>query len=266
MLSEEEFRIRLLQNMECDIFGLKVKSITLDDILNRIGFDKYKQLREFVNLTLDTFQDEIAKEIENYVLDKKEVLLLNNPYAHYDMSYDLFDLCLHVPFINKMFIEFLNTFTYCTYIEVQHIALTDEMLIVYFTDKEADKLKLNRFEFVEFMDFFSILNFTTRVPKEHYTESESVKEFDRKAKEIKEKYGFRNKSDITLESIISSLVNSGVNYTHENIRSKTMYQIIDSFNRICKIKENEFMNLIRVNKADVKEGDVRRSAWYYNIY
>lgn len=267
MLSEEEFRIRLNKNMECDIFGLPIKQVTLDEVLEDIGYQKFKHIREFVNLSLDMFDDKVANDIEDYMLDVKEQLILAYPDVKYEIEFDLFDLCLYIPFAKTMFIDFLKTFTRCEDISFEHVQFTDEMLMIYFIDGQSNKLRLNRNDFNELIDLFSILNFTVRVDRNRHKDSASVKEFDKKANEIKEKYGFKSKSDVTLESITSALIDSdNPNYTHESIGSKTIYQIMNSFNRMCKMKDNEFMNLVRVNATKIKDSDIRSSMWYYNLY
>lgn len=267
MLSEEEFRIRLNKNMKCDVFGIPIKQVTLDEILDSIGYQRFKYIREFVNLSLDMFDDKIARDIEDYMFEIKEQLILEYPDVKYEIDFDLFDLCNYVPFVKTMFIDFLKTFTECEDVSFEHIQFTDEMLIIYFIEGKSNRLTLKRSDFIEFVDLFSILNFTVRVDRNRPKDSASVKEFDKKASEIKEKYGFKSKSDITLESIISALIDSdNPNYTHESIGSKTIYQIMNSFNRMCKMKDHEFMNLVRVNATKIKESDIKSNMWYYNLY
>ena len=266
-MREEEFRIRLNTNKPVNIFGLKVRQLTLDEVMDDIGYDKFKQVRDFVNLDISSFSDEISSSIEEYMLDVKECLILNYPTTNYDMTYDLYDMCLHVPFIKTMFMDFIKTFTTCEDVIINHMEVVDEMTILYTQDERFESLTLNRQTFYEFMDLFSILNFTVRVDRDRVRDSESVKEFDRKANEIKKKYGFKSKQEVTLESITSALIDSdNPNYTHESIGGKTIYQIMNSFNRMCKIKDNEFMNLVRVNATKIDSNDVKANMWYYNLY
>lgn len=267
MMTEEEFRIRLNKKSNTKIFDIPIRQCTLDEILDDIGYDKFKHTREFVNLNIDSFNDEISKNIEEYMYDVKEKLMLDYQGVGYDMIFDLYDMVLYVPFIMEMFIDFLKMFTYCKEIYVKHIPAIDEMLIIYYIEEESFKVTLTRKSFEEFMDMFSILNFTVRVDRSRVKDSDSVKEFDRQAKEIKEKYGVKGRQDITLESITSALIDSdNPNYTHESIGSKTIYQIMNSFGRMCKMRDNDFMNLIRVNATKIKEEDIKSSMWYCNLY
>ena len=266
-MNEEEFRIRLTKQHNVDIFDLPIKQITINQILDEIGYSKYKSIREFVNLDLNMFEAKMVKDIENYMYEVKEALMSEYSDVGYDIDFTLFDLCLYVPFINDMFVDFLHMFTYCESVQVQHIAPFDTMLIVYSIDDTPHKLSLTRKQFEKFIDLFSILNYAVPIDNERSHDSESVKEFDRKAEEIKSKYGIKPKQDITIESIISSLIDSdNTSYTHENIGFKTMYQIMSSFYRMCKIKDNDFMNLVRVNCSKISESDIKKASWFYNLY
>ena len=266
-MREEEFRIRLNTNKSATIFGLNVKQLTLDEVMDEIGYDKFKQVRDFVNLDISSFNKELANSIEECMFDIKEHLIINYPDTHYEMTFDLFDLCLYIPFIKSMLIEFIEMFTTCRDVIVNHMEVVDEMTILYTQGNGFESLTLTRDNFIEFIDLFSILNFTVRVDRNRANDSESVKEFDKKANDIKEKYGFKSKQEVTLESITSALIDSdNPNYTHESIGGKTIYQIMNSFNRMCKIKDNEFMNLVRVNATKIDNNDVRANMWYYNLY
>lgn len=266
-MSEEEFRIRLNKNMRTTIYNIPIKQLTLDEILDDVGYDRFKYIRDFVNMSPQTMNGDIVGELDDFMFDIKEQLMLLNPTVGYDLIYTLFDMCLYVPFVKQMFIDFLKTFTYCEEIIIQHIAFVDEMLIIYYIDGQSNKLSLDRQAFDDFIDMFSILNYTSRVNRDVVEDSESVKEFDRKAKEIKEKYGVKESATVTIESVISALVDSdNPNYTHESIGCKTMYQVMNSFSRMCKMKDNDFMNLIRVNASKVDENAIKESAWYYNLY
>lgn len=267
MIDEEEFRIRLNKCSDVDIMGMPVKQVTLDDILDVIGYKKFRYIREFVNFDIDNLNEDISKTISDYMFDVKEHLMFEYQNVGYDLVFDMFDMCLYVPFIKEMFIEFLHTFTYCEDIVVEHIAFIDEMLIVFYVNGNSNKLSLNRSQFDEFIDCFSILNYTVKVDRDKKQDSESVKEFDRKAKEVKDKYGIKSKNNVTLESITSALIDSdNPNYTHESIGSKTIYQIMNSFSRMCKMKDNEFMNLVRVNCSKIDEDEIRKNSWFYNLY
>ncbi|MEG2546343.1 MAG: hypothetical protein RSA51_07270 [Niameybacter sp.] len=264
-MNEEEFRIRLNMGQAVEIFGLKVRNYTLNEIVEDLGYSKFKYLREFVNLEPDSFEEEMNKSIEAYMYEVKEYLVMTYQDIEYDLDFTLYDMCAYIPFIKAMFIEFLQTFTMYEDISVEHKVEADKLKI------ECDRsltLELNREEFEAFLDYFSVLNFTTKVDRGRTQDSQSVKDFDKKAQEIKMKYGVKNKQGITLESIISALINSNnPNYTHKDIGCKTIYQIMDSFGRICKMKENDFMNLLRCNgMSKIGEEEVRRSMWYYNLY
>lgn len=267
-MSEEEFRIRLNKGMNVDIFGIPVRQYTLDEVLDNLGYDKFKYLREVVNTSIDLFTPDMRRDISDYMFEVKTSLMVRNQDVPYDIDFDLFDMCLYAPIINNLFIDFMNTFTYATEISLKHIEESDEMVIFYKVDGMDRKLSLTRENFVEFVDLFSILNFSVRTNKEkHINNSKAVEDFDKKAKEIKDKYGIKDKHDITFESITSSLINSeNPNYTHESIGSKTMYQIMDSFSRMSKFKDNEFMNLVRVNCSEIDKNEVSKSSWFYNIY
>lgn len=267
MMSEEEFRIRLNKNMKTSIYNIPIKQLTLDEILDDIGYDKFKHIRDFVNISPTTINDGVKGELDEFMFDIKEYLMLAHPSVGYDLIYTFFDMCLYVPFISQMFVEFLKTFTYCDEVIIQHVPFIDEMLIVYYIDGQSNKLSLTRKSFDDFIDMFSILNYTSRVNREFVEDSEAVKEFDRKAREIKEKYGVKESASVTLESITSALIDSdNPNYTHESIGCKTMYQIMNSFSRMCKMKDNDFMNLVRVNSSKIDENTIKESAWYYNLY
>lgn len=275
-ISEEEFRVRLNVKKPVEIYGLQVKQYTLDDVLDKTGYLRFNRLRNFVNLNIDSFEDGVSKEIDDYMFTIKESLMMSYPYAGYDIDYNLFDMCCHVPFIKNMFIDFLYAFTIgCEDILVEHNPNFNKLTILYTNlnksednDKEKiEQLTLDKVQFDEFIDLFSILNFTVRVDHSMVKDSESVKEFDKKAEEIKSQYGFKSRQDITLESITSSLIDScNTSYNHENIGGKTIYQIMNSFNRMCKIKDNEFMNLVRVNSSKIKDDDIKKNMWYYNLY
>lgn len=268
MMSEEEFRIRLNKKMKVDIFGIPVRQYTLDEVLDGLGYEKFKYLREVVNTSIDLFAPDMKRDISDYMFEVKTKLMVRNPDMPYDIYFDLFDMCLYVPVINNLFIEFMNTFTYATDISLRHIEESDEMVIFYKLEDEARKLSLDRKGFNELIDLFSVLNFSVRTSKDKYiTNSKSVEDFDKKVKEIKDKYGIKDKHDITFESITSALINSeNPNYTHESIGNKTMYQIMDSFSRMCKFKDNEFMNLVRVNCSKVDKNEISKTSWFYNIY
>lgn len=267
MMDEEEFRIRLNKKSNVDVMGIPIKQLTLDEILDCVGYSKFKYTREFVNLSLDSFHDDMVKNIEDYMFDVKEALMINYPDIGYDLVFDMFDMCLYVPFIKDMFMDFMNVFTYCDDIVIEHVPFIDEMLIIYYVDGVSNKLSLTRDLFYKMIDLFSILNYTVKVDRDKIVDSDAVKEFDKKAKEIKEKYGVKSKNDVTLESITSALIDSdNPNYTHESIGSKTIYQIMNSFSRMCKMKDNEFMNLIRVNCSKIDENEIRKSSWFYNLY
>lgn len=275
-ISEEEFRVRLNVKKPVEIYGLQVKQYTLDDVLDKTGYLRFNRLRNFVNLSIDSFEYGVSKEIDDYMFTIKESLMMSYPYAGYDIDYNLYDMCCHVPFIKNMFIDFLYAFTIgCEDILVEHNPNFNKLTILYTNlnksednDKEKiEQLTLDKVQFDDFIDLFSILNFTVRVDHSMVKDSESVKEFDKKAEEIKSQYGFKSRQDITLESITSSLIDSGnTSYNHENIGGKTIYQIMNSFNRMCKIKDNEFMNLVRVNSSKIKDDDIKKNMWYYNLY
>lgn len=275
-ISEEEFRVRLNVKKPVEIYGLEVKQYTLDDILDKTGYLKFNRLRNFVNLNIDSFEDSVSKEIDDYMFTIKENLMMSYPYAGYDIDYNLFDMCCHVPFIKNMFIDFLYAFTIgCEDILVEHNPNFNKLTILYTNlnksednnKEKIEQLTLDSVQFDDFIDLFSILNFTVRVDRSTVKDSESVKEFDKKAEEIKSQYGFKSRQDITLESITSSLIDSGnTSYNHENIGGKTIYQIMNSFNRMCKIKDNAFMNLVRVNSSKIKDDDIKKNMWYYNLY
>lgn len=267
MIDEEEFRIRLNKCSSVDIMGMPVRQITLDEILDVVGYKKFRYIRDFVNFDIENLNEDILEMINEYMFDVKERLMMEYPCVGYDLLFDMYDMCLYVPSINELFIEFIQTFTYCEDVVVEHIAFIDEMLIVFYVDGKSNKLSLNRKQFEEFIDYFSILNYTVRVDRSKQKDSESVKEFDRKANEIKEKYGIKSKNSMTLESITSALIDSdNPNYTHESIGSKTIYQIMNSFSRMCKMKDNEFMNLVRVNCSKIDEDEIKKSSWFYNLY
>lgn len=263
-MTEEEFRIRLNVKKPVTIFEMEVRQYTLDEILDVIGYKNFNYMRNFVNLTTDSLDKKVADDIDEYLFNIKEQLMIQYSGVGYDFDYTLFDMCGYVPFINSMFVEFLTTFTIHSDIEVSHVPVFDEMIIRYDGSKN---LVLSREQFDEFMDMFSILNYSVKVDRNFVKDSEAVKEFDDRAKEIKEQFGWQERQEVTLESITSALIDSdNSSYNHENICDKTIYQILNSFNRMCKLKDNEFMNLIRVNCTSIKEDDIKKSTWYYNIY
>lgn len=262
-MNEEEFRLKLNLNLPVEIYGLQVKQLTIGEILDKTGYTAFNSIRNFVNFNIEYIEYDIAKEIKDYMFDVKENLIELYP-SIYKLDFSLFDMCYYVPFIRDMFISFLKTFTIHKDFVVFHQQTLDELIITY----DDEQLSLNRIQFESFIDLFSILNYTTKVDREIIKQNDKVKDFDNKVDEIKKRCGFKEKQDITLESIISALIDSdNTSYTHETASSKTIYQVMTSFHRMCRIKDNEFMNLIRINSTQkIKERDIKNSLWYYNFY
>lgn len=248
MTNELNYRNKLLlKKLDANILGLNIKQFTVNDI-DDVGYEEFNRKRQFIFLNKNTFSDDaLAMEIDKYMMEIKETLMFQYQDILYDIDYNLFDLISYIPFINDMFIEFLEFFTINKIHKVYHVPEDDEMVIIY-----DDKLMhINRNQFDDLLRMFSILNFSTDLFNEDskIAKAKEVYDFDKQVEELKGKYSFikEKKEDITFNSILSWLCNDGKGYTHENIGDRTIYQIMDSYSRRNYMSYCDLINNVRGN-------------------
>lgn len=269
-MDENTFRAKLLQRDAVTIQGFRVKQFTIKEI-TRFGIDRFNSIRNFVWYDVHNLDKQFKEHIDIPMTDIKKYLIEQFPMVAYSEKYTVFDLICYEPMFNKMFTEFLNTFTSHMISSVQHMPLLDSMNITY---DDTNVMMVKRSDFKEMMNSFTILNFAVgyqedNVLMQQKEKSKDVEDFEAEVEDMLKQFGFKKeKPKVTLYSIIEWLVNDGHGYTHENICYRTIYQVLSSYNRRNHMEYCESIEKIRCNgmlgKMDKK--DLEKATPSFEIY
>lgn len=249
----ESYKNLLLFAVPVSLYGLEIKQYKVRDLL--CGYEEFNRYRQFVYLSKNTLHKQTKKDIDAYMFDVKEYLLMNYGEAGYSLEYDTFDLVAYVGYLNHAFVEFLTYFTQHTISDVTHIKEIDLLRIVY---DDTKVLCLNREQFGDMMNRFCILNYASSLSDtERIEKTSAAEEFDEKKKELEDKFGFKKKQDITFNSILSWLVNDG--FDHNLLINKTMYQVMDSMRRKGYMEYCKLINNARSSgNCNMKEAELKK--------
>lgn len=264
LITQEDFRNHLIIGEDVYVCGLGVVQYTVEDIIK--NYQEFNYMRHFVYFNKDSLSEKIRPQIDERMFDIKEALMMEYQFNNYDLEYDTFDMIGYVHEVNELFVQFLNYFTYHTINKVYHQPIMD-MLIVQYDDNKI--LEIDRKIFGEIIDRFSILNYATSVSdnKDTIKQTDRAKDFDEKARKIKQDFDIKEKPDMTFNSILSWIVNSVNGYTHDNIKSKTIYMIMDTYMRKNHTAYCDMMNRARSNGiCNLKENEFKKINYALNLY
>ena len=179
-----------------------VRNYSIGDMVEVLGYDKYELL---INLT---------------VLDVKDIF--SNATADDINKLKMYDIFCLIPDYNKLFIEFLNTFTYLewTFDKVNGFTANEFVL---------DEVKCSGL--MELVRKIYVVNTgksngsNLELNPDLATSEEARKLAEEFAEEEKKLKG-KNKTNITLNGIIKGICSKSNNYNLFNIWDLTMYQLM----------------------------------------
>lgn len=255
VLDIESYKNLLLFAQPVKIYGLHLKQFRVRELLT--GFNKFNYMRNFVYyINKDSINDEYKREIDDFMFDVKEELMIKYGYVGYDIEYDTFDLVSYHPEYNAMFTMFLSYFTQDRISSAIHIPQLDRINITYNDTKVSP---ISRKEFYDMMNRFCLLNYANEILEDNdkMEKTQAAIDFDKKKKELENKFGFKEKPTMTFNSILSWLANDG--YTHDTLIYKTIFQVMDAFKRKNHMEYCKMINNARSNGlCNMKEAELKK--------
>lgn len=251
----EVYKNLLLFAQPIELYGFKVKQYTVLELLTE--FNRFNYMRNFVyHINKDSINAKYKREIDLFMFDVKEMLVMEYDCVGYDIAYDTFDLVCYHPEYNALFVAFLNYFTDDNIQSAEHMPQIDRLNVTY---NDVNVCPLTREEFKDLLNRLCLLNYANEIDdiEDKVEKSEEAVDFDEKKRALKEKYGFKDKPTMTFNSILSWLANDG--YTHETLINKTIFQIMDALKRKNHMEYCKLINNARSNgMCDMKEAELKK--------
>lgn len=224
-LSREQYG-RLLLGKEADVLGLKVRCFTLDEIFDKIGYEKYQTALTILNIDKLELTTQFKKNLDDYTL---------------------IQLHMAIPGLNEMLADLIQVF-----LNPKKVVWNVETFEICITSQEDANLVLTKDNYRSFFriiaDIYHVqlceteddLNFGTDMARVNWRVYQHALREGRKRDAI-------YKNQVDLFSIISSVVNIGKLYKYDEIGRLTIFQLYESYLRLDYDKKCDYIDRIRTS-------------------
>ena len=238
MSSNTELELKLLKGSTITVDGIKIKPLTLTDIVEDLGFDKYVQTLGILGFDKSKFKDDISKD------EYEEITNFDFYVAHGQLM--------------DAFLDFLRTFlsydSVSLNLEYQSIFLKSGEELVFINRDNADKI-INIFR--------KMYNIQIEKEPEYNPANDRARAIIEKIKKKNEIYAnLYKEEDIDLNSIISGVAWKSTNTNIFNVFDLTIYQLYDAYYRL-EIVDNYYntMTGLYTGNIDVKTVNPKKISW-----
>ena len=237
MGSNAELELKLLKGSTIIVDGIKIKPLTLTNIVDDLGFDKYVELLGILGFDKSKFKDEILED-------------------EYDKltNYDFF--LAHEQLMDAL-LDFLRTF-----LNYENIFYNSEYQSIIFDGE--DSVFVNRDNADKIINVFrKMYNIQIEKEPEYNPVNDRARAIIEKIKKKNEIYAnLYKEEDIDLNSIISGVAWKSTNTNIFNVFDLTIYQLYDAYYRL-EIVQNYYntMTGLYTGNIDGKTVNPKKISW-----
>lgn len=250
-MSNEELELRLLKNAELDFYGHKFKCLTLEEIIEIIGFDTYASLTSVLSIDKNWILN-VSLNMDEQIPDEivEKITTFDIFVSHLNLMDKLIKLL-------RIFLRYENIY----YIPEYQIIVIDKGNIDKFITINGQNLD----ELFQLLRYAYCLKFE-KPEEEIKPANEKARQMLARIKKEDIEHPKPKKSSIDLMSVISGVAHKSNSLNIINIWQLSLYQLWDSYYRLVIIDDNNnTITGIYAGTVDKEKIDLKEISWIKKI-